>query len=480
MTASLLSVRRFHKPISVLTIVLATVCVSTQTKIVAPKNKYKPADDVKLGLQAAADARKQLPLIGDEKLHSYVETVGAKLVAAIPPEFQHPEFKHTFEVVNQKEINAFALPGGPMFLNRGMIEASKTEGEMAGVMAHEISHVALRHGTAQATKAQAPSIWSALGQVAGAVVGGGLGTAIGTVSQIVPGVYVMKYSREYESQADIMGAQILARAGYDPREMANMFKTIEAEGGANGPEWLSDHPNPGNRYNAITKEADALHIQGNANTGQFAGIVERIKGMGPAYTAEQIAKGKAPKGYGKGGSPVPASTSSTRPQGPVKVEPPSDTLRTYAPANFLRVGIPSNWAEVQDSDGATYTPSGAFFNINGTTGFTHGVQFGTVKGTGNLQRDTDTLIQGLSQSNPQINRQGSAVRDTVDGRAALTSTLTNVSDITGQPESVAITTTELTSNAMFFIIGVAPQAESATYADTFRKVRDSIRLSNVK
>ena len=161
---------------------------------------------------------------------------------------------YTFDVVNQKEINAFALPGGPMFLNRGMIEAAKTEGEVAGVMAHEMSHVALRHGTAQASSGQGAQIGGILGQIAGAIIGGTAGSIISTGSQIAAGAYITKYSRAYESQADILGAQMLARAGYDPREMANMFKTLADEGGSRGPEWLSSHPDPGNRYNAIVKE----------------------------------------------------------------------------------------------------------------------------------------------------------------------------------------------------------------------------------
>jgi len=466
-----LSPRGYRASLWALTIVLATVCASAQTKIVAPKNSYKPSDDVQVGQEEAAKVRKELPLLNDERLHQYVETIGAKLVTAIPPEFQHPEFKHTFEIVNQKDINAFALPGGPMFLNRGMMEAAKSEAEMAGVMAHEISHVALRHGTAQATKARTPSILSTVGQIAGAVVGGGWGSLIGTASQIGPGVYVMKYSREYESQADILGAQILARAGYDPREMANMFKTIEAEGGGGGPEWLSDHPNPGNRYEAITREAAALQVQGRADTGQFATMQARFKQMGPAYTAEQIAKGQAPKGNGTG--TVPTATVA---RGPVKVDPPSGQMQTYSPASFLRVGVPSNWKPVKDG-GATFTPAGAFFEQNGQSGFTHGVQLGTAKGTGNLQRDTESLLKSFARTNPQLRLQGSVLRDTVDGRAALTSTLSNVSDITGQPEQIAITTTQLPSNTVLFIIGVAPQTEAATYTDTFRRVRQSVKIN---
>ena len=121
-----------------------------QTKIVAPANKYSVQDDVKLGREAAQQVEEQLPLLRDNQIENYVQTLGARIAENIPPEFRHSEFRYTFKVVNVRDINAFALPGGPMYVNRGMIEAAKTEGEVAGVIAHEISHVALRHGTAGA------------------------------------------------------------------------------------------------------------------------------------------------------------------------------------------------------------------------------------------------------------------------------------------------------------------------------------------
>jgi len=122
-----------------------------QTRISMPKNKYKAADDVRLGNQASAEAERQFPMLNDSMTDRYVQSVGEKLVAAIPAQFQHSEFDYRFKVVNASDLNAFALPGGPMYVNRGMIQAARNEGELAGVMAHEISHVALRHATAQAT-----------------------------------------------------------------------------------------------------------------------------------------------------------------------------------------------------------------------------------------------------------------------------------------------------------------------------------------
>src|SRR5437016_4753143 len=253
-----------------------------QTKITYHSNKFKASDDVRLGREAAAQAEQQFPLLRDSRADSYVTNVGQRLVSAIPPEFQHPEFQYYFKIVNASDINAFALPGGPMYVNRGMIEAAHTEGEMAGVMAHELSHVALRHGTAQATKAQKYGLLAGILGIGGQILGGPAGAAAQIAGQGV-GVYFLKFSREYETEADLLGSQIMARAGYDPRDLANMFKTIEQQsGGSRSPQWLSDHPNPGNRYENINHEASMLHIAQNPPikiTPDFERIQARFRAM---------------------------------------------------------------------------------------------------------------------------------------------------------------------------------------------------------
>ena len=444
--------------------------LGAQTKVEPPNNGYSVADDVKLGREAAAEARKELPLLNDERVDDYVERIGERLVAAIPPEFRHEEFDYTFDVINQKEINAFALPGGPMFLNRGMIEAASSEGEVAGVMAHEISHVALRHGTAQATKGQRFQIGSVLGQIAGAIIGGTAGSILSQGTQIGAGLWFLKYGREYETQADILGAQILARAGYDPREMANMFKTIESEGGgAGGPEWMSSHPNPGNRYNAINREAQSLRVQGNANTGQFGSIQQRLDGMPEAYTAEQIARGQT-------GRNTPTGTAG---RAAVRVEPPSGQYRAHQPSDFMRIQVPSNWDQVASDGGVTYAPDGGFFRgENGQTAFTHGVQFGVVPGSGNLQRDTEQLVESFTRGNPQLRRQSNLTRERIGGRNGLTTRLSNVSEVTGQPETVLLSTVYLPDNNLLYIVGVAPASEARTYDETFRRIRQTMQLAS--
>jgi Zn-dependent protease with chaperone function len=460
-------------PAFLLALALAS-SAAAQTKIVPDANRYSPAQDVELGREAAAEARKQLPMLNDGRVDDYVEMVGSRLVNGIPNELRHDGFRYSFEVVNQKEINAFALPGGPMFLHRGMIEAAKSEAEMAGVMAHEIAHVALRHGTAQATKGQKFQIGAVAGQILGAIVGGAAGSVIAQGSQFGLGAYFMKYGREYERQADLLGAQIMARSGYDPRDMANMFKTIQAQGGRSGPEWLSSHPDPGNRYNAIVKEASMLRVQGNANTGQFTAVKSQLAGMSPAYTAEQVAKGQA-----RTGGTRPVGTAGRR--GVVNVQPPSTSYRNYQPSDFLRLSVPSNWDEVDTGDGGvTYAPDGGYFEgNNGGTAFTHGVQIGIAQGgSGNLQRDTQQLIQTFAQSNPELRTAGNARRENIAGRQAMTTPLSNVSDVTGEREYITVTTAHLRDGSMFYIIGVAPQPQANQYEAAFRRVRQSVQIAD--
>src|SRR5215471_17453208 len=122
-------------------VALAVVCASVaalfaQTAITLPKNKYTPQQDVELGREAAAEVRKQYPIIRDEQIASYLGKLGDRLVAASPAELRNPVYEFSFTPVNLKEINAFALPGGPMFVFRGMFDAAASEGEVAGVMAH--------------------------------------------------------------------------------------------------------------------------------------------------------------------------------------------------------------------------------------------------------------------------------------------------------------------------------------------------------
>jgi hypothetical protein len=460
----------------------SVAAASAQTQITPDKNKYTPAQDVQIGLEASQEVRRELPMLNDDRVDDYVERIGRDLVRAIPSQFQHPEFRYSFEVVNQTEINAFALPGGPMFLHRGMLEAAKNEGEVAGVMAHEIAHVALRHGTAQATKAQKFQIGAIAGQVLGAIVGGAAGSVIAQGSNFGLGAYFLKYGREYEREADLLGAQIMARAGYDPRRMADMFRTIEQQSrSGGGPEWLSSHPNPGNRYDAIMREASNLRIEGSApSNGEFVNVQGRLRSMSPAWTAEQIARAKAnggrlPSGRNGRDDDIPVRA------GNVRVERPSGQYQNVRVGNFMRVRVPTNWRQVNSNDSVTFAPEGGYYRSqSGSTGFTHGLQIGVIPNERHSHAEaTDELLDSLQRGNPQIRRQsGGYVRENIGGRTALTTTLRNVSEVTGEAELVMLSTTQLRDGSVLYMIAVAPMDEANAYRNVFARMKQSVQLTD--
>jgi len=455
--------------VAAFTIGLAGVLASAQTRITPPENSYTPAQDVELGRQAAAQVRQQLPIMHDDNISSFVDDVGRRLVLVIPPELQHAEFRYTFEPVNVREINAFALPGGPMFVNRGMIEAAHSEGEVAGVMAHELSHVVLRHGTAQASKATKYQVGQVAGAVLGAIIGGGWGRVISEGTQFGLGAAFLRFSRDYEKQADLEGAQIMARAGYDPRDMANIFKTIEQQGGPGGPQWLSDHPNPGNRVEYITREAQALRVEHPiGETRAFQQAQARLKQLPPAPSTEEATRNAA--------RPTTAGTTASRPTG--RVEAPSASFRTFAGGNLFRISVPSNWRELSNSTNTvTFSPQGAYGSSNGQSVFTHGVEVGVGRNeTHEIDTATQELIEALARGNPNLGRPNGFDRVTIAGRRGLRTLLGNLSEATGQPETIELVTTQLRDGNLFYVIAVAPKAEFVSYSAVFDRILGSIDL----
>lgn len=458
-----------------LTTLLCTGLLLAQgTQITAPKNSYSPADDVRLGREAANEVSRQLPLLPENSAaDSYVERVGARLAEAIPPQFRHNEFRYEFSVVNARDINAFALPGGPMFVNRGMIEAANSEGEMAGVMAHELSHVALRHGTAQATKASNPGIQLGAigGAILGAVIGGNAGSVIAQGTQFGLGTYLLKFSREYETQADILGAQILARAGYDPMDLARMFETIERQGGGGGPEWLSSHPNPGNRQARIADEARRLRVTPrNTSPAEFNEVKNTLRRMGQAPTLAEIERSSRDNSGGSARRyPEDSSISGN-------VERPSTRYRNHV-NDFFRVTVPTNWREFSDRASVTFAPNGAFGSSNGESVFTHGAMVGVAdsNATG-LRQASDQFVTDLLNSNSYLRSQRSYQRTTLDGRDALLRRLSGVSNVTGRNEFVDVYTTLAGDGRLLYLIQVAPQSDYQQYTRAFSDMARSLRV----
>ena len=215
-------------------------------------NSFSPDQDIELGREAAKEAEKELTLVNDAQLNDYLNRLGKKLAGFAPGN----KFPYSFKLVNSKDLNAFALPGGPIYIHTSIITSAANEAQLAGVIAHEISHVALRHSTNQASKsmlAQAPLA------ILGGVISGGV---LGQLAQMGIGFGLqstfLKFSRSAEKQADEQGAQMLYDAGYDPKAMADFFSVLEKASGPGGPEFFASHPNPGNRQKDVAQLIPSL------------------------------------------------------------------------------------------------------------------------------------------------------------------------------------------------------------------------------
>jgi predicted Zn-dependent protease len=449
--------------------------VSAQTKITAPKNKYTPEQDVKLGREAAAEIRKQYPVITDSALAGYLDRLGKRLVAAAPAELNNPVFEYSFTPVNLKDINAFALPGGPMFVNRGMFEAATGEGEVVGVMAHELSHVLLRHGTANATKAQGFQLGQLAGAIAGAVVGGGWGQVISEGSQFGLGAAFLKYSREYEKQADLLGAQIMARAGYDPRDLGRMFETIQKESRGGGPQWLSSHPDPGNRSAYIAKEAAMLKVAPRErHDAEFTQARGLFASLPPAKSMAELERASA-----RGDAPPSSGTSVGRIGDPVP--PPSTQFRTVQGGKLFDVSVPQNWQAVSSTNAVKFVPQNGYGVVEGGQSvFTHGVELGVARASSrDLGEATQTLIENFARSNPDL-RQTSDPRDIrLSQRSGLGIPLVNRSH-SGGTERIGIYTTFLEDGNLFYVATIVPDEEAGRYGPVFERIARSIRLRDAR
>jgi Zn-dependent protease with chaperone function len=463
---------------------IASGTATAQTQVSAGFNVFSAEQDVEIGRQSAVEAERQLPILRSSSAESYVDRVGRRLAAAAPG----PKFPYSFKVVNVSDINAFALPGGPVYVTRGVLETVRNEGELAGVIAHEISHVALRHGTNQASKAYLAQ--AGIG-ILGGMLGGG-GTATGQIVQAVGGfglnAMFLKFSRTAESQADILGTQIMARAGYDPNAMATMFELLRGQQGREPgrlAQFFSDHPSPANREVRVRQEAQAVGGRGATSlVGGLEGVRADLSRMPRAGTMSQIAHG--------------ATSSGSAPAG--AIERPSTRMRTFRQrSGFFEIQYPENWRVAESSGygvtilpegGAVRTSSGQDALIYGVV-LNHYVPFegsggdvwnqprGPVSGQGSLEQATNDLVNQLLQGNTHLRLVSNSMRrQTIDNARALSVLLAGTSPVTRQEERVTVFTRELPDGHVIYALFVAPGRDYSALSDTFQKIISSLNVND--
>jgi len=450
-------------------IVCVSPAASAQLQQLKPGwNLFTVQQDIQLGKEASVELQKQMAVVHNPKLDAYLNTILEKLershyARTLTREGTRSElFPFSIRAVSDKRINAFSLPGGPIFINTALIEAADNEAQLAGVISHEMSHVVLRHGTNQASKQNLVALPALL---AGALMGDSLLGQLARVGiNFGANSALLKFSRSDEAEADYNGAEIMADAGYNPLELANFFEKLEAKAGHQGAlvQFLSDHPNPGNRVAAMHEELQYMPRKSYVTdeTGQFDRIKDMVRHL-PEPPKAHEAEGEEPR-----------SVSAPSPR-------PSRALTTYHGQSFS-LDYPDNWQVHSSRNADTVTiapPDGIVRSARGQVSVGYGLEASRFTPQANgvdLNRDTDALIRQFQQSNAglRIGRETRSIQ--VAGQAALLTTLYSTSPYRDEQEVDALVTIGR-PDALFYLVFIAPQSEfdqiQATFEDILRSVR---------
>lgn len=457
-------------------------------------NLFSVQQDVEIGRQAALEVEHSVPLLNDGAVNTYLNRIVQRLAAQAPG----AKYPYQIKAVNTADINAFALPGGPMYVNRGLITAARSEAELAGVLAHEMSHVALRHGTKQASKAY-------LGQAGLSILGGLFGKR-STTSQIVSQIggfglnaAFLKFSRDDESQADAMGAQIMARAGYNPVAMADFFEVLRQQQGRDPSKlesFFSNHPSPANREARIRELASNLRPARVAEVGGLAGIQSRVGGTAVAAAPAQ--------------RQITTSTGSVEPSQPVQVTvpPPSSRFVRFAqPNGFFTIRYPDNWRAYAATPGlaVTIAPQGGVVeSANGQPAIVYGLivnHYSPFEGEtdrqaqslqrnyapfedrsaprGSLEDATDDLVREIMRANSYLSAEvGSARFLKIDEASAYAVSLRGRSPVTGEDERVTAYTRGLPDGHVIYALCISPSREYGRLDEICTRMVQSLAVND--
>lgn len=421
---------------------------SAQEPIKPGFNLFSKEQDIQMGQEAAADIEKELEIVEDKQLNDYISRIGQKLAR----NSQDPDYPFTFKVVADDSINAFALPGGPIYLHTGLITAADNEAELAGVIGHEIGHVVLRHSTNQASKAsmfKLPALLAAgmLDQQGGMLAAlGQIGISLGLNSAL------LSYSRKAEHDSDIVGARMLAASGYNPVSMASFFEKLDAaSGGSRAPQFFSSHPNPGNRVEYVTEEI-ARYRRGDytTNTAEFPRMKARAEHITPSKKSADGAQGSA-------AAPAPGDGA-------------------YAGDGY-RLEYPEGWREYPGNGTVTIAPdNGLVRGSDGQTSIARGLMAGWFESDAGQSRATSALIGEFEGGNEGLQTIRGQRRDMrIGGRAGESVFLQGKSPIQGQTEYIWMVTSA-EANRLFYLLLIAPESEYNDLRGTFEDIVRSIKF----
>ena len=437
-------------------------------------NLFSEEQDIEIGRQSAAEAEKKLRLLNDASVDAYLGRIVRNLAAQTPG----GKYPYTIKAVDDAAINAFSLPGGPMYANRGLIEAARNEAELAGVLAHEMAHVALRHGTEQASNAYLVN--AGLG-----VLGGLLGDSGGQTSQMVSAVgglglnaVFLKFSRDDEYEADRLGAQIMASAGYDPSAMADFFGLLRAEGARNPgalETFFSDHPPSAEREARIRAQAKTLARNPPHAVGGFDTVVAELK-QRPSSGSQPLPRLQPSRSVDVASAPPAA----------VQVAAPAAQFETFEHAQgYFSIKHPANWQAYGSKSGyaTSLAPAGGVVETaKGQQALVYGVvvnhyaPFDAARRgkRASLKSATDDLVAQILRSNPYLRAKGAPKSEKIDGVPALSVTLAGRSPVTGEDERVVVVTRRLPDRHVIYGLLVTPERDYGASGPIFARMMRSL------
>jgi hypothetical protein len=372
-----------------------------------------------------------------------------------------------------------------MFVNVGAIVAADNEAELVGVMAHEMSHVYMQHSAKQASKNQWANMLGALG----GLFGGGVGSLARAGIQLGAGTLLMRYSRHDEAQADSVGAIIMYKAGYDPRALADFFAKLEKQGGGGGPQFLSDHPNPGNRQAAIDKEISNWPQQRYLRDSDAFLRAKQHAATLKVYSAQQIADG-AKQGLwaqqNKQGGVTPANSPGTADAAAGSLSGvtyqqvrPSNNMVEWSKGTF-RISYPDNWRPIEDQTSALTIapPAGTEDGI-----IAYGVVIGSVRDSSvsSLDQATENLIRNLQQSNPDLRTSGDSQNTQVGGKQGKSVILTGRSPLQQNGQAVGerdwLVTASDPQGGLAYLLFIAPENEFSQLRPIYERMLNSFQFT---
>ena len=434
-----------------------------QQEVKIQKTSLTRDQELQLGKEAAAQVEREMEVMKNPEVEAWLNQIGQQL-AKTPQANAYPYY---FKLVNEDSINAFALPGGPMYVHTGLIKAADNEAEVAGVLAHEMSHVALRHGAAQMTKQQTwGSIFGVLGALGGALGTGGECTLWCQAVQMGAGLggnsVLMKFSRGYEHDADLNGARMMASAGYNPIELANFFEKLQAKQGTAGEpkglqSWFASHPATGNRIEYVSEDIQFYPKKSySLSTGNFTHVKQTVAGIPPAKP-KPAALIQAVQG---------ASPRSGLPQG----------FKDYQAKGFS-VAYPGTWQAGQPQQGGSLylvPQGGAKQGQNGGVELLSGAMidyYVPQNGAANLDGTTAEFVQSLEKGDPSL-RADKPNRATLSGKAALMTKLTTKTSAQ-QDQVVYLYTIPREAGLWYMVLAAAP-SQLGEFDPVFRQMEQSV------